>query len=486
MVVHDDQKRSLRVPLVTSISQSDAVDRHANSPNGDTSLLTGGHRALSGPDEHAARESVARCLIDREFIKHVPQVERIAYVCNPDDDYDIIIAGSATAHTYADFIVRCSNPAAPMIAFSGALGPRADVVLRDASASSISAAISHLQPLVRALAALPPITRSIDRYGLLALCLAYTRECSIDARWQPHDRRLIGYPMLLGIDNPRSVLEEMSEAGLMRRRFAERLYLCGRCNSSRVHVREVCVSCKSSYLHEHQLIHHYRCAFQAPQQQFETANGYTCPKCGKRLRHYGVDYDKPGVIVTCGSCGDHFAEPQVGFTCLDCNSYTAGDHADQLDWYHYDLLPDGVATLRVGQLPHPGIEEPMTGACSLRDFRLYLSRAVPAATRHRRPLIAWKANLDFGDLREQVGPRAMAETCRLVRDLVVQTLDEGDLVAALPTGVVVCLPERTRANADIIVHGTLEKISETVKPRVKISATLYERDQISSLLQELN
>ena len=34
-----------------------------------------------------------------------------------------------------------------------------------------------------------------------------------------------------------------------------------------------------------------------------------CPKCHKKLRHIGVDYDRPAVVYTCNDCENSFTSP---------------------------------------------------------------------------------------------------------------------------------------------------------------------------------
>jgi hypothetical protein len=447
--------------------------------------LIGNRRLLEHETPRPAAVQRPRCFVDHEFVRHLPRLDDTEFVADPEDDFDLIIAPNAAARGLPELVARCSNPAAPIIAFSDAMLPRADVVVRDSQAPTLAAAIRSVLPIVARVSALPPLPRGYERAGLLALELCYTRNRSIEARWDPNNPELIEYPLLVGIDNPRSVLEEMAEADLLRRRFCERLHMCTQCGSSRLHAREVCVSCKSSNLQEGQLIHHYSCAFQGIQRLFETASGYVCPKCHKQLRHYGVDYDKPGVVTTCSNCGDTLAEPEVGFTCVDCGFYTAGDDAAHRDWHHYDLLADGVAALRSGRLPRFDDVETMIGGCSPREFRLFVARSLPVAKRHNRPLTVWRARFDLDDLRRQVGPRAVPQVCQFVRDLVVHKLREGDLATALPAGIAVCMPETDRKHAEAMVRQVMEYIGGNLQPRLKMSVELFEREQVPGLLEDL-
>jgi len=427
-----------------------------------------------------------RCFLVPDGDVAIPRIDGIDYIVDAEDDFDVFIAPSVQAGTFADFIACCGNPAAPMIAFADRPHPRADVLVKERNSSSFAAAISSLQPLLKKTAALPRLPRGPDRNGLLALALMYTRNCSLDARWQPNRPDLVEYPLLCGVDNPRRVLEDMADADLVRRRFYQRVHQCSQCASSRLHARECCTSCHSSQLVESPLVHHYSCAFQGPQSLFDTADGYVCPKCRKQLRHYGVDYDKPGSVISCADCGATQSEPEVGFTCLDCDSYTSGDHAAHRDWYHYDLLPDGVAALRSGELPHESALDPHVRSHSLRNFRFAVARLLAVAQRHDRPLTLCRIHLNNDALVAQEGRRGFLEISRFVRDLIAENLRESDLLSSLPDGsVLCCLPETEQNVAEAACVQLRRIIGRSIRVQVDSGAQVIGRDDVAAYLQEL-
>lgn len=424
-----------------------------------------------------------RCLVLGNHRGQPPSIEDVDYVFNADDDFDVIVAlGMHDLATLEQLIAHCSNPTAPLAAFSNAFGARVDAVVRESTIDAIALAISTLEPLVMRVSALPKIPPGIDRNGLLVLALAYTRNCAIEARWQPNSTELIDYPLLIGIENARTVLEELADAGLLRRRFFERLHVCQHCESSQLHAREVCVSCRSSHLAEHPLVHHYACGFQAAQTAFENQDGYVCPKCHKQLRHYGVDYDKPGIVITCQACGETMAEPQVGFICANCGSYTSAEHAGRRDWYDYDLLSDGVAALRARSLPHADIIGPGDRR-SLRDFRLIVASHLSVAQRYDRPLTVCRITID--SLEREVGQPGALEVCQFIREILAQNIRQSDVIAALPTGAVACLSETNRRGAEVALNRLHKQITRVVRPPINLKIEVFEGDHIHALLQDL-
>lgn len=105
---------------------------------------------------------------------------------------------------------------------------------------------------------------------------------------------------------------------LVSGRFVTKAHFCGHCGSAFLNFKEVCPDCLSEDIDANELIHHFRCGHVAPQSDFETRDGLTCPKCDRELRHIGVDYDKPSVVFECNDCQKRFQSPTVMSTCYQC------------------------------------------------------------------------------------------------------------------------------------------------------------------------
>ncbi|MXN65832.1 hypothetical protein GR183_13035 [Stappia sp. GBMRC 2046] len=426
------------------------------------------------------------CFAPERLAASLPTFGRLRFVTDRASHFDLIIAETEDdIGDFETFVAQSGNPAAPLIAFSQDFGERADFVLKDPSPNALVSAITSLLPIYARLVELPAIPRGVDRNGLLALSLAYTRERKIGAEWRPEHAEAIGYPLLRGMDNPRPVLERLADAGLLERQFCQRLHLCRHCNSSRIFAREVCISCRSSNLTESALVHHYACGTQASQTDFEQREGYVCPKCNKKLRHYGVDYDKPGAVFSCGCCGASMAEPDVGFTCSGCGGYTCGEESETRDWYHYSLLPDGLAALRAGKLPRTGFDDGQSGRLSLRDFKLITQSRLRDMRRHGRPMSVLKLDFDTADLEERIGRRGMLNVCAFALEIAVQDFHESDVTTSLPRGLAVCLADTDAAGAADVGEGIMAKLRAAVGVTMNIDTKVFEGEQIDGLLKEL-
>ncbi len=313
-----------------------------------------------------------------------------------------------------------------------------DAVCPDLTSHSLDDALASLGPIQDRILKLPDLARSNspDRDKLNILALSYTRDMAIDARRQPLVPSTVVYPLLRhrpGIVQKGiwSSLETLSGLDLLERRFATRVFDCPSCGSGRLSAYEACVECGSANLLEEPLIHHYRCGFQDSESSFLKDNDLICPKCKKRLRHFGVDYGRAGVIVRCLTCRQVMAEPQAAFRCLDCGAGPRGDEARPHDWHHYSLTPHGVSALQRGALPTIDVKAmsrqfPRTH--SWKDFSLLVSEQIRIATRYERDVSVGRirvANLE--ELRHAEGNSGTSEILQLLAGIIVENSTGGGL-----------------------------------------------------------
>jgi hypothetical protein len=116
------------------------------------------------------------------------------------------------------------------------------------------------------------------------------------------------------------ILDIAEQEGIFDSEYVDRIYLCPTCQGGHLTYREVCPKCSSSNSSTEDIIHHFPCANVGPLSDYtnEIDDQLDCPKCNKRLRHIGVDYDKPSVLHQCKACDHKFQDFNVKAKCLSC------------------------------------------------------------------------------------------------------------------------------------------------------------------------
>ncbi|RYD63353.1 MAG: hypothetical protein EOP83_12395, partial [Verrucomicrobiaceae bacterium] len=198
---------------------------------------------------------------------------------------------------------------------------------------------------------LPQAIRQSGRVEDVLLARMFTRKSDLIPRYAPSDRAAVIYPVAGRIDGVAEAANRLVDAGLLTRKFFDRLHTCPSCSSSALNVREECHKCRSGDLYVQEIVHHFRCGHQAPLSKFESPLGHalTCPKCNLKLRHIGLDYDKPGSVQTCRSCAHTDDSNAVGFVCMHCEGKFDAARVPVRDVYSYAITAQGTRMLFGGQ-----------------------------------------------------------------------------------------------------------------------------------------
>lgn len=239
--------------------------------------------------------------------------------------------------------------------YGGGYGAPADRdgadVLRRALADAHAAAVR-----LRELRAVVGRGYTQDVYHL-ALAFAYTRENRVRVSIGTDRPRGYFYDLdvvLTGIGSEDSdaatLLGSLTASGYLRQQLAEIAHSCPTCGSIQLLLRDACIDCGSPSFATVDIVHHFRCGRQAPETEFLTpARLYVCPKCRRELRHFGLDYDKPGEVHVCERCGHSGAESAVHGRCLACRSSFLAATAPKLRLYDYELTEAGIHAVLSGQ-----------------------------------------------------------------------------------------------------------------------------------------
>lgn len=139
------------------------------------------------------------------------------------------------------------------------------------------------------------------------------------------------------------ILDLAEREGIFNSTYVDRIYLCPSCQGGHLTYREVCPKCGSSNSTTEDIIHHFPCAYVGPLSDFtnEIDDQLDCPKCNKRLRHIGVDYDKPSVLHECKACDHKFQDFNVKAKCLACGTDNLVEQLKGREIRKYNLTKKG-------------------------------------------------------------------------------------------------------------------------------------------------
>ena len=143
--------------------------------------------------------------------------------------------------------------------------------------------------------------------------------------------------------------DSMLEAGVLQvKKFIMKEHLCPKCNHSHLLYTECCPQCGSSNLSIQNIIHHFSCANVSAEETYNVGGVMVCPKCHKKLRHIGVDYDRPAVVYSCNDCENTFTVPRTMATCCYCESTVPVNTLVMRDVVDYEITNEGIRELSNG------------------------------------------------------------------------------------------------------------------------------------------
>ena len=333
----------------------------------------------------------------------------------------------------------------------------ADAVFPEISMQTLQLAYRDAQEQYRRIGQVAAPHNDEDRGALNLLGYLVTRDIDAVPGWHPGSRSSVTYARLRPDLASRSLLSQLHRQGMLERTFWRKTHMCRKCSSARLNVAEYCPECRSSNLVEMDIVHHFACGHQGPQNAFQlTAGGrMICPSCEQMLNHFGVDYDKPGRVELCQNCQTVTEEPEVNFECLDCKTLTPSDEAPQNNWYQYSLTSLGRETVISGRLPVPGLETALGSFEPSKDYATFvalLDNGLSTAQRYGRPFGVCAMRFDQGQDDDHqprlVNAASRATLIKLLREI----LRDSDFLYAEGEQIVFVFPETDAGQLDAIIR----------------------------------
>lgn len=239
--------------------------------------------------------------------------------------------------------------------------------------------------------------------------------------------------------------------GWLMSKVVEKIHLCPDCGSAHQNLRATCPKCSSVDLNEEDLVHHFQCAFIGPISDFEAnsgGDGLCCPKCDKKLRHIGNDYDKPSSIYSCNTCHHDFQQSEFKSLCVDCGADNEIHKLEEWDVKEYQLSSKGKSIVLNGtgfgkatvektkKAVSPGIHE-------FDVFKILLKQELTSRQINPRPGTIGQLKIE-GIYIDKIPKKTIEEMITEVCQVIKSYLKEPDIVSSKGPGSFYFLLMETR------------------------------------------
>jgi hypothetical protein len=357
---------------------------------------------------------------------------------SPGDRLDAVILTATMPEQAVRLIVdNIKDPLIPIVSFAQNESQHIDF-----SDKGEASAWERIQNVNFKLQELPPGVRYSTNSEDVLLSRMYSRDEDLAPIYDSRSSDLIRYPVAGRFIDVAETATALFEKGYLLRSFFDRTHFCPQCRSGHLSVREECHSCMSANIDEELVVHHFQCAYEAPESHFRTETGLECPKCARKLRHIGLDYDKPGSMTRCRDCGSINDQPNVGFKCIDCGAHSRSDQVPARTWYAYSMTAPGMQRILQAK------EAPEAASVFRSDsFRVLLEYAQREQREFGSLYQVVRVTFANRSTIEAENTRLWQQSLLLVSDVLRSTLREVDAFREEPDGLLILMPRTDAAGA---------------------------------------
>ncbi|HPP01237.1 MAG TPA: diguanylate cyclase [bacterium] len=284
------------------------------------------------------------------------------------------------------------------------------------------------------------------------------------------------------------MLDNWEKAKLLQGDVVDRINLCPHCHRYNLNFREVCPQCESGRIQEESTIHHFSCGYIGFERDFTQGMKWICPKCGKDLRHIGVDYDKPVDNIWCSDCHANFSEPAVQCFCLHCQQVSPPSDLIVRPVAQYYLTNVGLRYARNGVLPEFGFIDLLKDDFNLYDAKVFREFLRVETMRCRR--YKYQSSLmllqveNFGELWIQQGLDFVTKLRKEFIDLLKRELRTTDLLSALGGNEIALLLTHTPVQQTDLIFDRLRRYFDSVfEHRLRLQCDRYDLSEQASDLE---
>ena len=357
-----------------------------------------------------------------------------------------------------------------------------DLVAFDGIAARTKSILSKIEHVNTTL-----IPNDFERQGIFkALAFLYTRDEILEP--VPSRSSKIGYAIpfidqLFAKENALEglqLLKKSHELGVTTSKLKDRVHNCSSCHSNYINFREVCPKCSSVSIESKDLVHHFKCAHVDVIDKFQVEDGLQCPKCEDKMRHIGIDYDKPSSMYHCHDCHHEFQECDMLAFCIDCEKEDETSSLLENEILTYAITDKGEHIVRNGWSAENNKTKQEGKYLSVDLFRMMLKMEVQRSANQRTSTFG-KIIID-DQVLQPLGNDGQELFQQEIITIISSYLAESDLLSSKSSSEYLLLMHdrgltESEALVDLIEHNLLKLIADNV---------MSNEDLIINACQEIN
>lgn len=258
------------------------------------------------------------------------------------------------------------------------------------------------------------------------------------------------------------MLQGMESRKLLKHEtLIDEIQTCPHCRSGLLNFKNCCPNCQSVHIAVQSFIHCFSCGNVGPLSEFLHHEELVCSRCHVKLRHIGIDYDKPMEDKICQDCQHAFFEAAVNAVCMVCEKLSDPGDLQAKRLYEYRLARRG-ESLAKGIDQHLIVElGQFLKLIDLSIFMMVVKWQTILARRYDQLIYSLFA-LKVTNEEELINKLGMFKTEKLLMEFferVRTLLRDSDLVTRDNKTIIFFLPMTPQQGCDII-HERIKAFAE--------------------------
>ena len=326
------------------------------------------------------------------------------------------------------------------------------------------------------------IPNDFERHGIFKLlAYLYTRGTTLQPVASRHSKFGYAFPFVDQLFSDKSVFDGLQllkrsyELGVTSSKLVDKIHNCPSCHGNYINFREVCPKCSGLSIESKDLVHHFKCAHVDVIDNFKTEDGLHCHKCDHKLRHIGVDYDKPSSMYQCHDCHHAFQDTEMRAYCIDCGHEDDTNNLLENDIESYAITAKGEHIVENGwSLPHTQtVKEGQHLAPDL--FKMMLKMEVKRSLNHHHT--STFASIYFSEaITNHLGRDQQTLFQNEIVEIIGSYLDTSDLITSTsPKEYLLLMHDKTTEVAlealQLIEHNLLKLVADNILSDENLIAT---------------
>lgn len=332
-----------------------------------------------------------------------------------------------------------------------------------------------------------------DLEGLLLMFLLTRNNKNLNFELAPELPQKVRYPLMeIYIKDPllakKRVDALVDEQILVPHKVSDEIQLCPNCLNGWLNFKNVCPICRSVDIEKVQFIQCFSCGNTEPEQNFMTNDALICLNCHTKLKHIGIEYDKPLEEFVCKENHHRFMDSELECHCFNCHESFSTQRVISKKLASYKVSNKGINYLIHGKgLAYVDLKD-VHNFLDESVFILFLNWFIQAAQRYDAYSFS-VCNIYVNNYHELVEEHGMIGTKQLIHEFfnsLRSFFRATDLITRLDDEVATIIFSQSNSESFHAIERNIRLIQENTKHNAAISIQINAISSDSIDLGEFN